>query len=114
MIVPLLGRFKGETGEKYHPTPLAAETLSGLRVRDWINHLVEIREVEGRYCGPAFCDKDGSMARSKQYELPIMDRLAGIQEHLTNLIPGDLDVFEDFGISRSFHRGVNPSARVTE
>lgn len=33
VIIPLLGRFKGETGERYHLTPLAAETKSGLKVK---------------------------------------------------------------------------------
>jgi hypothetical protein len=40
VIVPLLGRFKGETGERYHLTPLASETSSGLKVKEWLKRLV--------------------------------------------------------------------------
>ncbi len=36
VIIPLLGRFKGETGERYHLTPLAATTSSGIRIKHWV------------------------------------------------------------------------------
>jgi hypothetical protein len=80
VIIHLLGRFKGETGEKYHLTPLAAVISSGLQVHEWIKRLVFVREIKGRLRGPAFCDEDGSIAKAKQYELPITDRLVSIQD----------------------------------
>jgi hypothetical protein len=112
VIIPLLGRFKGETGDRYHLTPLAAETLSGLHVRDWIKCLVFIRETEGRLRGPAFCGEDGEIATTKHYELAIMDRLVSIQEKYDHLIPKEMDVYEEFGVSRSFWRGATSAARV--
>lgn len=71
-----------------------------------------VREIDGRYRGPAFCDKDGSMAQSMLYELPIMDRLVNLQERFHHLIPREMDIYEEFGISRSFHRGATLTARV--
>jgi hypothetical protein len=112
VIVPLLGRFKGETGEKYHLTPLAAVTSSGLNVRLWLRRLIFVREVRGHLRRPAFSDAEGNIARSRTYELAIMDRLAAIQEADPDLIPKDLDIYEEFGISRSFRRGATSTARV--
>jgi hypothetical protein len=37
VIIPLLGRFKGDTGDRYHLMPLAAVTLSGIQVRLWVS-----------------------------------------------------------------------------
>jgi hypothetical protein len=36
VVIPLLGRFKGEQNSRYHLAPLAAVTTSGLRVQVWI------------------------------------------------------------------------------
>ena len=33
VVIPLLGKFKGETGERYHITPLAAVTASGIQLK---------------------------------------------------------------------------------
>lgn len=60
VIIPLLGKFKGETGERYHLTPLASTTSSGIRVREWVERLVLARAHEGWQHGPAFCDFAGS------------------------------------------------------
>jgi len=35
IVLPLLGRFKGEKGEKHHLLPLAAVTDSGIEPRKW-------------------------------------------------------------------------------
>ena len=56
--------------------------------------------------------QEGNIARSRKYELAIMDRLAAIQEADPNLIPKDMDVYEEFGVSRSFRRGATSTARV--
>eukprot|EP00957_Ditylum_brightwellii_P207115 15351553-Ditylum_brightwellii.AAC.2 len=48
LFIPLLGRFKGETGEKYHLTPLAAKTCSGWEVRKWVDHLITLLSSETR------------------------------------------------------------------
>jgi hypothetical protein len=112
VIIPLLGRFKGETGDRYHLTPLASETSSGLKVKEWVKRLVFVRESENKVRGPAFCDAQGNIAQSKVYEVALMDRLAYIKSTSPGLIPEDVDIYEDFGISRSFRRGATSTARA--
>jgi hypothetical protein len=36
LIIPLLGRFKNETGERYHLTPMVATTSSGIQIGLWV------------------------------------------------------------------------------
>jgi hypothetical protein len=112
VIIPLLGKFKGETGERYHLTPLASETTSGLKVKQWVKRLVYVRERQGKVQGPAFCTATGGVAKTKPYELGLMERLVGVQEAQPRLFPGDVDVYEQFGVSRSFRRGATSAARA--
>jgi len=112
VVIPLLGRFKGETGERYHLTPLAAVTSSGIPVKKWVERLVKIKEK--RFCthGPLFGDDRGSILNSRVIEMGLMDRLQSIKETQPGIIPSDVDVYEDFGISRSFRRGATSTART--
>jgi hypothetical protein len=55
----LIGKFKGETGERHHSIVLANESSSGLQTRWWIEKLLEVCEAEGRTSGYAFYDAQG-------------------------------------------------------
>lgn len=112
VIIPLLGRFKGEMNSRYHLAPLASITDSGLKVQLWVERLVQVREREGRQCGPAFCNRVGQIASSHTYEAYIMERLQVVQSLNPAAIPPDVDVLEQFGLSRSFRRGATSVARV--
>lgn len=112
VVIPLLGRFKGELNARYHLPPLAAVTNSGLEVKKWMERLVNVREGEGRLNGPAFCDCFGRIARSQDYDLAIMERLQVVQANQLGVIPPDVEIFEHFGISRSFRRGSTSTART--
>jgi hypothetical protein len=85
--------------------PLAATSKSGLEPRKWLELLVKVREAEGRVRGPLFCGKDGRVARTKEYEETFHELLFEIKEARPDLIPAEVDVFEDFGLSRSLRRG---------
>ena len=110
VVAPLLGRFKNEIGERYHLVLLAPVTQSGLRMRYWLEQLVEVRAREGRTRGPAFCDAMGKMVYSGVYESRFFEILSEIQEVNKELIPETVDVVEDYGIGRSFRRGSDSEA----
>jgi hypothetical protein len=111
VIIPLLGKVKNEIGERYHLTPLCSVTSSGLKVELWVRRLVEAHAAFQRFQGPAFCTRSGMPAYIRDYELDILDRLHLIQQHHPELIPPDVQVFEEYGISRSFRRGSTSEAR---
>jgi hypothetical protein len=110
VIIPLLGRFKGELNSRYHLAPMAPITDSGLKVQRWLERLVEVREREGRWQGPAFCDAHGKIVKAQTYELAIMERLQVVQDTNPGVISADVDIFEHFGINRSFRRGATSVA----
>lgn len=111
VIIPLLGKVKNEHGGRYHLTPLCSTTKSGLQVELWIHHLVTSHDALWHLQGPAFHSKSGTLASSSNYELDILDRLHLIQQHSPDQIPADVQVYEEYGLSRSFRRGSTSEAR---
>jgi hypothetical protein len=105
LVIPLLGQFKGEQNSRYHLSPMAKVTSSGLPIQRWVRRLVQVREREKRTNCPASCDKVGGKARSFEYEAGFIERLLELQASNPDAIPPDVDITEQFGISRSFRRG---------
>ena len=62
-VVPLMGRFKQETGERNLIIVLANITNGGLDIRRWVDLLSGLLREEGREdeIGPALCDRNGYM-----------------------------------------------------
>jgi hypothetical protein len=57
----LLGKFKGETGERYHSIVVANESMTDLKTRWWVEKLMELCKQEGRSSGYAFKGADGKV-----------------------------------------------------
>lgn len=112
IIIPLLGRFKNEIGDQYHLTPLIAVTRSGLRVKEWVDRLIEVRRVQGCVKGPAFADPRTGGVPVDWYEREILERFQWIQQRRPDIIPPEVQVLEEFGLSRSFRRGATSEARA--
>jgi hypothetical protein len=110
VVAPLLGCFKNEIGEQYHLVLLMPVTQSVLRMRYWLEQLVEVQAREGRTRGPAFCDAVGKMAYSGVYESWFFEILMEIQGTNKELILESVEVAEDYGIRGSFRRGSDSEA----
>jgi hypothetical protein len=100
VIIPLLGRFKTEDGERYHLTPLAYTTASGIPIGKWIKRLAELKREQGLSHGPAFSDRFGRRISPQWLEMEILDRFQIIQSSHPQLIPAEVNVHEEYGISR--------------
>ena len=48
VLIPLLGRFKSEMGERMHVIPLVNFTRSGIPIRTWVERLVAVLRREGK------------------------------------------------------------------
>jgi hypothetical protein len=119
-VAPLLGRFKGEDGERYHLLMMVAVTSSGLEPRKWIDLLVACRERQGLFQGPAFVDSQGREIGSGKYESLILGVLQDHQrweseqdEDVEGLFT-DVDIAEVYGVFRSFKRGAITRAQEAE
>ena len=112
-VIPLMGRFKNETGERNLVMVLANETISGLKIRYWVDKFSELLKSEGRgnEPGPAVCNGDGycmeSWRLNEELHL-VLERLRAISP---SLIPADIDIGESFNIRRSFRRGATTRAK---
>jgi hypothetical protein len=111
VMAPLLGCLKGEDGEQYHMLLLASQTASGLKVRHWLEQLVLMRERQGLFHGPAFCDNSGEVVQKLVYEEVFYDILLEIQDQRPDLIGPEVDIDGVYGFFRSFKRGATMRAR---
>lgn len=100
VVIPLLGKFKGEIGIDHHIINVASETMSGLQPRWWVDKLVEVADMEGRIAGPVFATPGGKLAVSADYDATFRTYLHKVKAE-TNHIPFEMDVDAMFGISRT-------------
>ena len=110
VCICLLGKFKGENGERYHSIILANESSSGLRTRWWIEKLMEVCQAENRFSGSAFNEADGSPPSSSEYNALVRHYLALIAEEDDSGLEGDLDLTR-YGISRTYRKTSETRAR---
>ena len=114
VVVPLLGQFKGETGERCHLLMMINTTQSGIEVRKWVERVVQLFVQEDcTTVGPVMCEVDGeTMLPSHNVDIEFKDQLRKVQLSRPDLIENSVDVYKDFGIFRSMRRG--SESRATE
>jgi hypothetical protein len=112
-VIPLMGRFKQETGERNLIMVLANETKSGLKIRKWVDLLTGLLKAEGKdsEVGPAICNKDGYMMERWTLNGELHSALTKVQEEGDGLIPSSMVVDERYNIYRSFRRGATTRAK---
>ena len=110
IVLPLRGRFKGETGEGYHFVAVSACTDSGLKIGPWVRKGLLWKEKRGMIRGFYFTSADKRKLNLNDLTSGILDRLAQVQRQFPELIRTVVDVYEDYGLSRSFRRGSTSEA----
>ena len=81
MLVAVMGRFKGEDGDRMHFLPLANVTSLGIRIRIWLERLVALLKKEGNNNCPALCDMEGNMLSATATNIVYHPILENIQIH---------------------------------
>jgi hypothetical protein len=116
IVVPLMGRFKGETGERNILRVLVKTTASGIGIGKWVARLVRVLKAEGRNDrkrpGPAFCDEQGHVLSYGYVNDLFHEEVIKVQESHTELIARDVSVADTYNIYRSLRRGA--TSRATE
>ena len=112
VVIPLLGRFKNEDGERWHLMLSASITGSGFKVRKWISRLVDILKSERKNSGPAFCHASGLVIKTSEIDGEFHAQLELIQDRRPDLIAPNVDVREEYSVYRSLRRG--STSRVGE
>jgi hypothetical protein len=103
--------LKGSRGG-HHLMPVAAITGSGFEVIKWKECLLQTKEKWGVVAGFMFARRDGSRAKSSDFEMDITDRLVWVQNHYSGVIPKEVDIYAHFGVSCSFRRGAATQAII--
>ena len=113
VVMPLLGRFKNEDGEKWHVMVAVSTTGSGLRIRFWLEMLVQVLVAEKKdTLGPAFCTKEGEMIDYWEMNNKFITEVEAVQEDYPDLLDQTIEIGDHFSIFRSLRKG--STARATD
>lgn len=112
VIVVLLGRMKNEISENNHVMPIVVQTRTGLEPGKWIRRMVEWYIEGGTHSGWVFRSKrnEQEKARASDYEEAILSEIEGIQKETVGIVGVQVNVFDEYGVSRSFRRGSDAHA----
>jgi len=113
VLFPMMGRFKGETGERNLIFCVTNSSQSGIPNRRWLERLARLLRLESRHkeAGPAFCDRDGFVISSSFLNKELHRNLSNLQASRPDLISRDVVVTEVYNVYRSFRRGATTRAR---
>jgi hypothetical protein len=110
IMITLHGRFKGETGLRWHCLPLSIHTRSGLPFKKWIGRLLLRTHVrEGRSTGWLFARENGSRKAFSEYDPLLLDYLGRAREEDPTLM-STLAEISDFSFRRSLRSGATTEA----
>ena len=110
LVLPLLGRFKGEEYKRLHILLAPNVTDSGFEPRKWVHWLIQARRAENLVDGPAFCDNEGYVLSQQLLNDESKSQLVFIKEQYPSLFPPDLKI-EDINTNRSFRKGFTSRAQ---
>ena len=110
VIVPLLDRIKGETGERYHMMVLARETQSGIKAGLWADQLVNANKELKREQGPVFRNKKGMRAKIGDFDGKFLERMTRLKISYLGLFEPGVDISESYSLFRSLRRGSTTQA----
>jgi hypothetical protein len=109
VIIPLLGRFKGEHHAKQHLLLSKGVTGSGIRVRLWMQRLIAVHRSQNRVSGPAFVNSSGQQSSTSEMNELFLEAMIEIYERRPDLFGYDVessaDLQDKFNVFRSFRRG---------
>jgi hypothetical protein len=107
VVFSLAGRFKNEVGSMSHHIPIIPKTSSGLDVQLWLTRMLLWYGSDRK--GPVFRDENGDRVNAGYYAAEILGMIEEIQQSWVEgeerLVDPDINVYEEYGMSRSFRRG---------
>ena len=110
VVIPLLGRFKGEDHSTQHLMHSTSVTDSGIQVKTWIMRLLAVHHSRSRFKGPVFVNPQGVQSTSAEMNTMFLDCLIELfDENKSGRFGIDIHAAEDiankYHVFRSFRRG---------
>jgi hypothetical protein len=91
VVVALLGKIKGEAGDRAHLLPSLTVTSSGIRVREKIKRLLDFKRSIGQVIGPAISDIKGKIYSSRSLNDAFLEILEDLFETHRELFPRSIE-----------------------
>jgi hypothetical protein len=114
----LLGQIKGEHHRRQHLMHSVDETSSGISVRKTVLDLILVREHQGRFNGPAICDKDGVQWTTAFANKILHELLSNLFDRDPSLFPSHIgthaNIIAKYHVYRSFRRASDSRAIAKE
>jgi hypothetical protein len=110
LIVALLGRLKGETGERCHMMVMARESRSGIMGGVWADRVVQVNRANNRVKGCVFTKGRARQAKTADFEEEFINRLEGLKLVRPGLFEPGIGVAAACSLFRSLRRGSNAEA----
>ena len=112
----MMGRFKGEDGERNDIVLFANESKSGLKIRRALERLIVVLMNEGRenVCGPAICDADGWAIEGWKMNKVLHEILNRVKEKHPDYFDERQIIEDKYSVFRSFKRGAHTRATEAE
>jgi hypothetical protein len=109
VVIPLLGRFKGEHHVKQHLLMSCGTTGSGIKIKQWVRRMLAVHRVMKRSTGPVFANGEGYQSTTSEMNEMFLQVLGEIYEDEPKLFGIDIqdasDLPDKFNVFRSFRRG---------
>jgi hypothetical protein len=110
VMIPLQGRFKGETGERWHLLPIVWKTRSGIEVGAWATRMKASLAERRRYHGFIFANAKGKQAKASTLEPRFFEQLNFVRGRHPSQFAPNVSIEDDYGIPRSCRRGSSTEA----
>ncbi len=108
-VLPLYGNFKGDGNvPRCYLFRIATITRTGFNMKRWVERSME--EERGSETMFLFADRNGKKESAVVYQYYLFEKLKSIQSEERGIIPLQIKIEEDYGISRSFRRGSSTAA----
>jgi hypothetical protein len=101
VMIPLLRRFKGKTGEQWHLLPIVWKTRSRIEAGTWASRLVELLLERNRRHGCVFADKKGKQTKASTLKQRFFEELHWVRMQYPDLFAPNVNIKDDYGIPRS-------------
>jgi hypothetical protein len=90
VVIVLLGKIKGKSGDRAHLLPTVPTTSSGIKVRLSLEHLMEFKYAQGFIDGPAISDLCGNMLSHGSLNEALLEILKELFDTHQELFPASI------------------------
>lgn len=109
IVVPLLGRVKGEHHVRQHLLLSKGVTGSGIRIKLWMERVLLVHRSLQRTSGPVFVNELGQQSTTAEMNELFLEVLGEVYDSRADLFGFDInnvgDLTDKFNVFRSFRRG---------